>query len=48
MLGGGGGIDVDVNRRFAVRAQFDRLGAFVDIAEVTSRFAVGLVVKLGG
>ena len=48
MLGGGGGIDVDVNRRFAVRAQFDKLGAFVDIAEVTSRFAVGLVVKLGG
>lgn len=48
MLGGGGGIDVDLNRRFAVRAQFDKLGAFVDIAEVTSRFAVGLVVKLGG
>ena len=48
MLGGGGGIDVNLNRRFAVRAQFDKLGAFVDIAEVTSRFAVGLVVKLGG
>jgi hypothetical protein len=31
-----------------IRAQFERLGAFVDIAEVTSRFAVGVVVKVGG
>ena len=48
MLGGGGGIDVDIAPQVAVRAQFERLGAFVDIAEVTSRFAVGLVVRLGG
>jgi hypothetical protein len=47
MLGGGGGVDVHVNRRLSVRAQFDRLGAFVDIAEVTSRFALGLVVRFG-
>ena len=47
MFGGGGGFDVGINRRLAVRAQFDQLFAFVDIAEITSRFAVGAVVRFG-
>ena len=47
-FGGGGGVDVRVNRRFSVRAQFDLLGSFADIVEGNSRFAVGGVVRLGG
>ena len=47
-FGGGGGVDVHVNRRLAVRAQFDLLGSFADIVEGNSRFAAGLVVRLGG
>jgi hypothetical protein len=47
-FGGGGGVDVRVNRRFSVRAQFDLLGSFADIVESNSRFAVGGVVRLGG
>lgn len=47
-LGGGGGVDVQLTRRLAARAQFDLIGSFADIVETNSRFAVGLVVKLGG
>jgi hypothetical protein len=47
-FGGGGGVDVPVNRRLAVRAQLDLIGSFADIVEGNSRFAVGLVVGLGG
>jgi hypothetical protein len=47
-FGGGGGLDVHVNRRFAVRTTLDWIGAFVDIAETNPRFAVGVVAKFGG
>jgi hypothetical protein len=47
-LGGGGGIDVRVHRRLAVRAQMDLIGAFVDIVETNPRFALGLVARMGG
>jgi hypothetical protein len=47
-FGGGGGIDVRIARRLAVRAQFDLLGSFADIVEGNSRFGLGLVVRLGG
>src|SRR6185436_4643538 len=30
-FGGGGGVDVAINRRFAVRGQFDLIGSFADI-----------------
>ena len=47
-FGGGGGVDVHLNRRLAVRAQFDWIGSFADIVEANTRFAVGLVVRFGG
>ena len=47
-LGGGGGVDVRVTRRFAVRAQFDWLGSFVDILEANTRLGAGLVYRFGG
>jgi hypothetical protein len=47
-FGGGGGVDVRVHRRLAVRAQFDLLASFADIVEGNSRFGLGLVVRLGG
>jgi Outer membrane protein beta-barrel domain len=47
-FGGGGGVDVWLNRRFAVRTQFELLGSFADIVEGNSRFAIGCVVGLGG
>ena len=47
-LGGGGGVDVRVHRRLAVRAQVDLIGAFVDIVETNSRLALGLVARIGG
>ena len=46
-FGGGGGIDVRVQPRLAVRAQFDLLGSFADIVEANPRVAVGLVIGLG-
>lgn len=48
MLGGGGGVDVRVAPRLAIRAEFDLLGSFADIVEGNSRFGIGLVVRLGG
>jgi hypothetical protein len=47
-FGGGVGADVEVARRLAVRTQFDLLASFADIVEGNTRFAVGLVVRLGG
>ena len=47
-LGVGGGVDVDVNRRLAIRAiQFDWMGSFVDILEDNVRLGFGVVVKMG-
>ena len=45
-FGGGGGVDVRVSRRVAVRGQFDLLGSFADIVEGNSRLGVGVVVAL--
>jgi hypothetical protein len=47
-FGGGGGVDVGIARRFAVRAQFDLLASFADIVEGNTRFGVGVVAKFGG
>ena len=47
-FGGGVGADVDLTRRLAVRTQFDLLASFADIVEANTRFAVGLVARLGG
>ena len=46
-FGGGGGVDVDVTPRVAVRAQFDLVASFADILEGDSRFAVGVVARFG-
>ncbi len=46
-FGGGGGVDVGVTSRAALRAQFDLLGSFADILEGNSRFGIGMVVRLG-
>jgi hypothetical protein len=48
-VGGGGGLDINLNRRIAIRAiQFDYIGSFVDILEDNVRLGFGVVVKLGG
>ena len=47
-FGGGGGVDIQVSRRLAVRAQFDWMGSFADIVDTNTRFATGLVFRLGG
>jgi len=44
-FGGGGGVDVAVNRRFAVRGQFDLIGSFADIVEGNSRLFLGGVLR---
>ena len=46
-FGGGGGVDIRLTRRLAVRAGFDLMGSFADIVDVNSRFSAGLVVNLG-
>lgn len=46
-FGGGAGVDVDIAPRVAVRMQYDWLGSFADIVEANSRFAAGLVWRLG-
>lgn len=43
----GGGADVDINSRYAVRVQIDEIGAFTDILEENLRAGAGLVVRLG-
>lgn len=47
-FGGGGGVDIHLSRRAALRVQFDLIGSFADIVEGNSRFAVGGVIRLGG
>ena len=46
-LGGGGGVDVRVGDRTAVRAQVDYLGSFVDILEDNIRVGLGVAIKFG-
>jgi hypothetical protein len=47
-FGAGGGVDIAVNRRLAIRAiQFDWMGSFVDILEDNVRLGFGVVVKFG-
>jgi hypothetical protein len=47
-FGGGGGIDIGIRDRVALRSQFDLLASFADIVEGNTRFSVGLVFGLGG
>ena len=48
-LGGGGGFDINVNRRLAIRPlQVDYIGSFVDMLENNIRIGAGVVNKLGG
>ncbi len=48
-FGGGGGLDVNLNRHIAIRAiQIDYIGSFVDIVEHNARLGFGIVIKLGG
>jgi opacity protein-like surface antigen len=47
-FGGGGGTDIRVTPRVAARIQYDLIGSFADIVEGNSRFAVGVVVRMGG
>ena len=46
-FGGGGGADVDLTARLAVRGQLDMLGSFADIMETATRFSVTLVARFG-
>jgi hypothetical protein len=47
-IGGGGGLDIHIGDRIAVRAfQIDYLGSFVDILEDNARFGFGAVINLG-
>lgn len=46
-FGGGGGVDVALSRRFAIRGEFDLFYSFADIVEENTRFAIGLVARLG-
>ena len=47
-LGVGGGADINLNKRFAARVQFDWLGSFQDMIENNTRLGVGMVVRFGG
>jgi hypothetical protein len=44
----GGGVDVRVGDRTAVRAQVDYLGSFVDTLEDNIRVALGVAIRFGG
>lgn len=47
--GGGGGLDINLNGRIAIRAiQLDYLGSFVDILEHNARLGFGIVFKFRG
>ena len=47
-LGAGGGLDINIGSRMAVRAiQLDYLGSFVDILESNARLGFGIVLKFG-
>jgi hypothetical protein len=41
-------VDVHLNRRFAIRTEFDLLGSFADMVESNSRLSLGAAVMLGG
>lgn len=47
-FGGGGGVDIQLHDRLALRAQFDLLASFADIFEANTRMATGIVVRFGG
>ena len=48
-FGGGGGFDIQVTRRIAIRPlQLDYIGSFVDILEDNIRLGSGIVIRLGG
>ena len=47
-LGGGGGVDVRINHRLALRVHAEYVGGFVDLMESDLRLGAGLVVRLGG
>ena len=47
-FGGGGGIDLGIAERLAIRVQVDLFGTFADIVEGNSRFAFGLLWRAGG
>jgi hypothetical protein len=48
-LAGGGGFDIHLGRRIAIRpVQVDYLGSFADILETNVRLGAGVVIKLGG
>jgi hypothetical protein len=44
-FGFGGGVDVNLTRRVAIRGQFDLLGSFADIVEGNTRMFVGGVFR---
>ena len=44
-FGFGGGVEVAVNRRFAVRGQFDLIGTFATVVEGNSRLFLGGVFR---
>ena len=47
-LGGGGGLDIHLSSRIAIRPlQVDYLGSFADILETNVRIGGGVVIKLG-
>jgi hypothetical protein len=46
-FGGGGGVDLHVTPRAALRAQFDYIGSFADIVEHNTRLGIGVVLRLG-
>jgi hypothetical protein len=47
-LAGGGGFDINVSRRIAIRpVQLDFIGSFVDMLEDNIRFGAGIVIRIG-
>ena len=45
-IGGGAGVDININKRVAIRAiQFDYLGSFADMLENNVRAATGIVFR---
>ena len=44
-FGLGGGVDVNVSRRFAIRGQFDLIASLADIVEANTRMFVGGVLR---
>ena len=46
-FGAGGGVDVPLRDRLAIRGQFDLFASFTDIVEANPRFAIGVVKGFG-